>query len=95
MKAKEAIEILRHIGGSYGDVSKYHAAVSMAISALEKQEWKKPIDKRGWPKGGRETAEGRCPRCGSDLICLMPKWYSEHGYYCRDCGQRIDWSDEE
>lgn len=91
MTNTEAIEILSRPFDMENVPQDILEAHRMAISALEKQEWKKLIDKRGWPKSGRETAEGRCPRCGSDLICLMPKWYSEHGYYCRDCGQCIDW----
>jgi len=39
MSIDEAIDILRHIAGSYGDVSKYHNAISIAIAALERDRW--------------------------------------------------------
>lgn len=35
MTNEEAINILYHIAGSYGDVSKYYSAVYLAISALK------------------------------------------------------------
>jgi hypothetical protein len=39
MTNEEAINVLRHIAGSYGDVSKYYDAICLAISALERDRW--------------------------------------------------------
>lgn len=56
--------------------------IDMAISALEKQEGKKPSPV--WPCLGKESTYRKCPVCGSTSIAE----------YCARCGQRIDWSDE-
>lgn len=86
MTNDEAVEILRHIGGSYGDVSKYHTAVNMAISALEKQEGKKP---KLHPKPLKnETFWWNCPHCGAH------NHTNTMHNFCHHCGGRIDWSDE-
>ena len=34
-----------------------------------------------------------CPNCGTNLCCEMP--YDKKPKYCDDCGQKLDWSDEE
>lgn len=94
MTNTEAIEILSRPFDMENVPQDILEAHRMAIAALEKQELQKPIDKRGWPKSGRDTADGLCPVCGSPLVCTTPRYYSKHEYYCRDCGQRIDWSDE-
>lgn len=39
MTTEDAINILRHIAGSYGDVSKYYDAICLAIAALERDRW--------------------------------------------------------
>lgn len=62
---------------------------------LDKQTAKKPLNRSGWPEHGRETAEGFCPTCGMPIPCLSPRYYSKHDFYCRDCGQKIDWNPEQ
>lgn len=85
MEIKEAIDILRHIGGSYGDVSKYYNAIQMAISALEKQIAKPPKEAEGYEADGFWRFDMPfCPTCG---LAIDP---IEH--HCQ-CGQRIDCSD--
>lgn len=39
MTTEDAIKVLRHIAGSYGDVSKYYDAICLAIAALERDRW--------------------------------------------------------
>ena len=62
---------------------------------LDKQTAKKPLNRTGWPKGGRDTAEGFCPCCGMLIFSTTPRYHSKHDYFCRDCGQKIDWSPEQ
>ena len=94
MENCEAIEILSRPFDMKNVPQDILEAHKMAISALEKREGKKPNNRSGWPGGARDTADGNCPVCGSLLICTIPRYYSKHEYYCRDCGQRIDWSGE-
>ena len=55
-------------------------SLDMAIDALEKQIPKKVIK---WANGTEH-----CPTCGCDNSCI--------GYgVCIDCGQKLDWSDED
>lgn len=61
---------------------------------LDKQTAKKPMNRTGWPENDRDTANGFCPSCGVDLACITPRYYCEHDFYCRDCGQKIDWTPE-
>lgn len=63
-------------------VKSNNEAIDMAISALEKQEGKKPSP--FWPCLGKERTYRQCPVCGSTSIAE----------YCARCGQCIDWSDE-
>lgn len=98
MKNAEAIDILRHIGGSYGDVSKYHTAVNMAISALEKQVGKKPkiVPNEFQKYEEDEWNDYLCPKCGRTIISKHNgQWFcGKRQHFCDLCGQRIDWSDE-
>lgn len=86
MTNAEAIEVLRHIGGSYGDVSKYHTAIDMAIAALEKQVGKKPV--------GAHYAHMRCPACNHRIPSGGGSSSRRRDNWCNYCGQRIDWGDE-
>lgn len=77
MENREAIEILRDMGGCCSSDNEY-IACDMAISALEKQEGKKP------KLVSKHFTWEECPNCGSIFFSS----------YCGECGQRIDWSDE-
>lgn len=108
MTNAEVIEILksRRMCATYVD-SKYVYSVDietvdMAISALEKQEGKKPIEvKNVYP-----PEQFECPVCGccvgrhktlrkvNDLIGEVLTDCKVEFNFCPDCGQRIDWSDE-
>ena len=97
MTPKEAIEILtdnkkldeiEYYGGFEGRravARLYSEAFDMAISALEKQVPKKPISL------GEDIDRdvGQCPNC-KEIIDTY-----EDYKYCSDCGQAIDWRDEE
>lgn len=77
MTNAEAIEILRKKIVPCVKHSAWEEAVNMAISALKKQEGKKPVAvsaKSTWVK---------CPVCGSTVI----------DEYCVKCGQKILWEE--
>lgn len=70
-----------------------YKANDMAIQALEKQIPKKPIRHTAWENF-------KCPACGSAEIVQYDTEYREYDKdckfeYCSDCGQKLDWSDEE
>ena len=63
--------------------------MNIAISALEKQIPKKPIEKEliGASATGYKY-KGRCPKCSSTVSQYK-------GNYCHHCGQALDWSEVE
>lgn len=67
----------------------------MAINALEKQIVKNVVGIHHSTNDeensvyGEDARFGQCPSCG-ELISSV--WNKE---YCGDCGQKLDWSDEE
>lgn len=68
-------------------------AMKIAIQALEKQIPKKPIRHTAWENF-------KCPVCGSAEIVQYDTEYREYDKdckfeYCSDCGQKLDWGDEE
>lgn len=54
----------------------------LAIKALEKQIPKKPV---------YGTANIKCPSCGATLLYYFHSFKID---YCDECGQRLDWSEE-
>lgn len=54
----------------------------LAIKALEKRIPKKPV---------YGAANIKCPNCGATLLYYF---YSFKIDYCDECGQRLDWSEE-
>ncbi len=70
----------------------YAIAFEIAISALEKQIPKKPID-----ICTPVVTWGRCPICKGELNKLggRPNRVFKSDAFCHDCGQAIDWSDTE
>ena len=77
----EAIECLKSNKPTIGYVM-LQESIDMAINALEKQIQKKPKER---DRIGCNTPV--CPVCKMDLYSYEP--------YCDNCGQAIDWSDEE
>ena len=80
----------------YGNKVLEHEENLVAIKALEKTA-KKP-QKNGLYSAHsgifRKIPAYTCPSCGN--MCLE-KWATERNItsYCWDCGQKLDWSDEE
>ena len=88
-----------------------NGALNMAIKALEKQIPKKPILKhdvsvmhinRGnqpheWKR--LENDNWHCPKCDSfvgERVYVHSKVHDQRKKkYCDNCGQKLDWSDEE
>lgn len=60
------------------------AALNVALEAIDKQIPKQPIEKSPWVY--------HCPNCDSQKIEDV---FIERFRYCRDCGQALDWSDND
>lgn len=94
MTENEAIKELHGIRPRGGIIPQKRAeALDVAIQALEKQIPKKPIRHTAWE-------DFKCPACGSTEIRPYDTEYREYDKdckfeYCSDCGQKLDWSDEE
>ena len=70
-----------------------YKANDMAINALEKQIPKKlEYEADGYADGELVYDYAKCPICGHDFEYGINDWGCE---YCSDCGQKLDWSDEE
>ena len=83
MTESEAIKELHKIRPRGGIIPQKRAeALDVAIQALEKQMSKKPKERDCI---GFDILS--CPECKMALYLYEP--------YCDNCGQKIDWSDEE
>lgn len=71
------------------DETEVWLAVFTAKNALENQIPKKPIVYKVYDTG--KVVGYVCPKCKCDEIYSGIYRYD----YCRDCGQAIDWSEEE
>lgn len=72
------------------EVKDYEEALEIGIQALEKQISKKPVnyDKHYY----------KCPCCNEDLEIdndMSFVYDEEPPKFCINCGQKLDWSDEE
>ena len=85
MTPKEAIKILEIAKAEveWNYPLDYAIAIDTAIEALEKQIPKKPITTKD---GNKSCSCGLVVQTGYIRNCL---------YYCDNCGQAIDWSEEE
>lgn len=77
------------------EIQQYRAigTVEECRQAEGKQIPKKPIRHAAWE-------DFKCPACGSTEIVQYDTEYREYDEdctfeYCSDCGQKLDWSDEE
>lgn len=67
-------------------------AVEMAIEALEKQIPKKPYyEADGYAYGELVYDSAECPTCGHLFEYDINDWESN---YCLNCGQKLDWGEE-
>lgn len=87
MEECEAIKELHNIRPRGGIIPQKRAeALDVAIQALEKQIPKKPKTNRI----DSETIYCKCPSCNITTVlyrnCIMN--------YCKECGKKLDWSDE-
>lgn len=87
---KERLELIEKC--YRGEVEDYKQALELGVKALEKQIPKKPtpIDYEKYMDTVKNALflKGSywCPNCNHVVKC---------GTYCSDCGQKLDWSDEE
>lgn len=101
MKESEANTILKAEIVHHPECSIFAEALGLAIQALEKQIPKKPVHDGCFDSEGMwhewNGVNGRpydlCPNCNTNLCCEMP--CDNKSKYCKHCGQRLDWSDEE
>ena len=93
MAESEAIKELRNIRPKGGIIPQKRAeAIDIAIKSLNKQIPKSPTyDGDGYaPDGSFVWDEWLCPHCGSRFEVDIDDYN-----YCPNCGQCIDWSEEE
>ena len=86
MTNEEAIEILQMVKTeTFYRYPKMDEALKLAISALEKQMPKNPIDNR-YPYA-------ICPSCGGHIYVGRIQDYiqNEENSFCEHCGQKISW----
>lgn len=85
MTESEAIKELHKIRPRGGIIPQKRAeALDVAIQALEKQIPKNPITHSN-------TNRADCPCCGATVRGIK----NPFGDWCSNCGQKLDWSDEE
>lgn len=97
MDIRTAIENLKHIASeirfdtSVREIKQIKRdkikSIGMAIMALEKQIPKKPVK----DKYHRYC----CPACEHIIFIHNPSLLDEFSPYCENCGQAIDWSEDE
>lgn len=93
MTESEAKVILESEYKFHGECSVFGEALTIAINALEKQIAKKPIMKPYYEDMEEEYL--CCPTCGEILTDRIPMDNKDFYFHCLNCGQKLDWSDEE
>jgi predicted SprT family Zn-dependent metalloprotease len=94
MTKNEAIkEFQQNIDMPFGSNISREAS-ELAIQAIEKQIPKKPRKTDSYRGVLKKVYAYVCPTCGN--VCLE-KYMNErqNTVFCWDCGQKLDWSDEE
>lgn len=87
MTEHEAIKIFKdrlELTDYRKQVPEYYEAMELAVKALEKQIPKKPVRK---PNYNWTNEEVTCPSCSRNVSKFRNK-------YC-DCGQKLNWGEEE
>lgn len=92
-EAIEAIQFDLKIGGEIHS-QVMHDAIDVAIQALEKRIPKKPRKTDSYRGVLKKVYAYVCPTCGN---ARLEKYMNErqNTVFCWDCGQKLDWSDEE
>ena len=77
-----------------GNAGEHIESIDIAINALEKQIAKKPRKTDSYRGVLKRVYAYVCPTCGN--ACLE-KYMNErqNTMFCWNCGQKLDWSDEE
>lgn len=94
MKESEASTILKAEIVHHPECSIFAEALEVAIQALEKQIPKKPRKTDSYRGVLKKVYAYVCPTCGN---ARLEKYMNErqNTVFCWDCGQKLDWSDEE
>lgn len=98
MEIKKAIEWLKAISATQSNslnknsIADRKEALHLAIVSLEKQIPKKPIMKPFYEDMEEEYL--CCPNCGNILTDRIPMDNSKFYFYCLNCGQKFDWSED-
>lgn len=92
MNAQEALETIKYEVNEEGHCGYIEDELRLAITALEKQIPKKPLD-----ICTPVVTWGICPTCRGELnkIGKQTNRVFKTNAYCMDCGQALDWSDTE
>lgn len=92
-ESEAIIELQQNIDMPFGNNVSDEAS-EMAINALEKQIPKKPRKTDSYRGVLKRVYAYVCPTCGN--ACLE-KYMNErqNTMFCWNCGQKLDWSDEE
>ena len=77
-------KILTYEDAADWDAYRAIGTVEECLSAVEKQTAKKPVTYKG-------TNRADCPICGATVRGISKPF----GDWCSNCGQKLDWSDEE
>ena len=102
MKESEAIEKLKNMrlfmqiidkNSKHKFTEDDYKTNEIAIQALKKQIPKKPIMKQYFENLEEEYL--CCPTCGEILTDRIPGDNKTFYFHCMNCGQKLDWSDEE
>ena len=91
MIAKKALELLNDVEFSekYQGVQKYTEMLIVCKEALEKQIPKQP--KYEDVDNVYGAIKRTCTACGD--VCMVSKGAKPYEHYCRQCGQALDWSE--
>lgn len=91
MNAQEALETIKYEVNEEGHCGYIEDELRLAMTALEKQIPKKPLD-----ICTPVVTWGICPFCRGELnkIGKQTNRVFKTNAYCMECGQALDWSDE-
>lgn len=89
-----SIEQLERVSKSMASIGETEDYTEVAINALEKQIPKKPRKTDSYRGVLKRVYAYVCPTCGN--VCLEKYMNKrQNTMFCWNCGQKIDWSDEE